>query len=368
MATRLYFHDATTSISNPPASEQSTATANTTATGATTTRSMNRNIGTAQASVSISSTTASGTAQFAFFRTFVSPALVSNTTISADTLTWNVADAEGNAASNFWVGGVNLYVWRPSTGTKIGTLVDNVTGTQLGTEGTTTASVTTGTVATSSVSALAGDVLICEVWSNFNQSMGTSYTNTFYYDGTTVTTVENTATTSHASFIELSQNLSLAGDPQSLSHSTRYTNPQTFYSPTITQPNTRFSKPVSDVAVGGWVTDTNATTNLYAVLDENTPGSDVDYIKTTVSGSVYSVNLDTVLDPLTSSEQILRYRIRSSSNNSITVTLKQGTTTIATRTHTQVPATFSEYNMILSAAECNAITNYGLLKVEIYAT
>lgn len=586
MPTRLYFHNATTTISNPPATEQGAGTATITATGAITTRLMDRSIGTAQSSVAI--TTANNTnPQVAFLGTFVSPGLSSNTTISADTITFNVADQQSATQAAFWVNAFNVYVWRPSTGTKVGTLIDtSSTGTLIGSATGTTEVTTTGTASTSSVSALAGDVIICEVWSRFTQSMGTAYTGTFYYDGTTVNTgAENTAVTNHASFIELTQNLSFNGDPQSLTQDSTFVDTDTgFYSPTVTlgpppqaltqsstfvdtdtgfyshtvfQPGNRYAPPLSDLVIGAWtgktinsthaistitnqligpasltastttdyrqvsntlipgnsnddgvwsidlpfyttflgkqyskigvttngyitfgvlsaafqtLSDTNppvpkiriadgdrsgqriyyglegtapnrkyrvrfegstanvgtlgsptllyeavfyedgnniqiqyggvggtqnlrlcdgvnASTvfvtstvdntgyliyttptnsgNIYSILDEVTPGNDTDYITSSTSGSEFSVALQSVTDPLTSSEQILRYRARSISGNSLIVTLKQGATTIATRTHTGVTSEFKEYNMILSAAECNAITNYNDLRVHM---
>lgn len=126
----------------------------------------------------------------------------------------NGAENESNANANWWINSLNIYVWRPSTGTRVG-VVRDAAGTSLGgLEPTATSNIQvshiTG-ITSSAVSALSGDVIICEVWVRATQSAAMSYTGTFYYNGTTVTTTENTVVTSHASFIELTENLVFEG-------------------------------------------------------------------------------------------------------------------------------------------------------------
>jgi hypothetical protein len=96
MATRLYFHNATsTNVGTFPTTEQSTATANVTATGAITMRVMDTNIGTAQTSINIT-TSASTAARSNFMRTFVTPPLVGDQVVGGGTMILNTADQESN--------------------------------------------------------------------------------------------------------------------------------------------------------------------------------------------------------------------------------------------------------------------------------
>lgn len=206
MATRLYFHDAVTSLSGTlPSGEQSTRTPDWTATGGATNRTMDTNIGVAQAS-------RAGTmlnqfpAQDGLLGMFISPPLDTAQTVGGGNMTLNVADAESSPGANFWVDSLNIYVWRPSTGTKVGTLLDAVD--LGGTEGGTSETVTHITGITSTgISALAGDVIVCEVWARSVQAIAGAYTATFYYDGTTENTTENATVSNHASFIEFAETL-----------------------------------------------------------------------------------------------------------------------------------------------------------------
>lgn len=125
----------------------------------------------------------------------------------------------------------------------------------------------------------------------------------------------------------------------------------------------RYARPTSDISAGDWLPSTGD--DLYAMVDE-TSYSDTDYISTT-SESTCELGLNAVTDPATSSGQVLRYRAKSDYGNTLVATLKQGTTTIATRTHTSVPATWTDYTMTLSGAECDAITDYAALRVTLEA-
>jgi hypothetical protein len=208
MATRFYFHNDTNALTGTfPTTEQAGIAASVTSTGANTLRTMDLSIGTAQTTATVTSL-ASTAVQNHFMRFFCSPPLVGDQTVGGGTMILNAADAEGNNNANWWINSLNVYVWRPSTGTKVGTVRDDA-GTSLGgLEGGTgeTVSHVTG-ITSSAISALDGDVIICEVWVRAQQSASMSYTNTFYFDGTTVNTTENASVTNHASFLEMSENL-----------------------------------------------------------------------------------------------------------------------------------------------------------------
>lgn len=215
MSTRLYFHDASNTLTGTfPTGEQSSRAATWTATGANTLRTMNNRVGISQAS--LTGTMLNNTnAQNGFMGFFCSPPLKGNQSFPGGlSFTLNIADAESNLNANAWVNSLNIYIWRPSTGTKIGTaFIDNLTSAG-GTEATAANSeqVTTFNFANSlanTVNALDGDVIICEIWTILTQTAMSSgaYTFTIYYDGTTENLTENTVVSSQSSFLEIQQTL-----------------------------------------------------------------------------------------------------------------------------------------------------------------
>jgi Concanavalin A-like lectin/glucanases superfamily len=95
-----------------------------------------------------------------------------------------------------------LGVWRPSTGARVATLynagISNAATTSQ-------ANVANMGMSTSAFTCQAGDVLVYEIWRNVNvQTMGTSYTNTIFYDGQTEASVTNVA-----AFIQFTNNITL---------------------------------------------------------------------------------------------------------------------------------------------------------------
>lgn len=152
------------------------------------------------------------------------------------------------------------------------------------------------------------------------------------------------------------------GGPQTLT-ATRYDSSSTFYAPTVAQPGTRYAFPDSDLSSGAWTPSTG--TDLYAVLDEASY-NDADYIVTS-SPSTCLLRLSDVVDPGTSNNQVLRYRAQSSTGATLIARLKQGTTTIASATHSNVPSSWTEYMMVLTGPQCDAITDYNDLRVELEA-
>lgn len=212
MATKLYFHNASNAlVGSFPAAEQSAAilTANATAVGANTLRTMNTQIGLAMTNLQVT-TLNSTAAQSNFMGFFCSPPLAGNQTVGGGTMILNAAEQEANLASNWWINSLHIYVWRPSNGTLVGRVRDAANVSLGGSEPTATNSTqvshVTG-ITSSAVSALDGDVVICEVWVRATQGMATGYSNRFYFDGTTENTTENAVVTNHASYIELTENL-----------------------------------------------------------------------------------------------------------------------------------------------------------------
>lgn len=212
MTTRFYFHDALSGVSGTlPSTEQNTALATPQyfSDAETVNRSMNTTIGTAQASKAIVFNEPS-TAR-AYFTRFVSEPL-STTSISANTWTLNFAGLEQDISFEFPNNGgstitLTVYVWRPSTGSKVGDIINTAAGGSGFTEVTTNERSVHGTFSGSAVTCQAGDVICIEMYFNMTDIGGTSANDQciIYYDGTTVNTVADQAVSNHASFLETPQ-------------------------------------------------------------------------------------------------------------------------------------------------------------------
>lgn len=124
----------------------------------------------------------------------------------------------------------------------------------------------------------------------------------------------------------------------------------------------QYARPTSDVSAGTWTASSGS--DLYAMLDEAS-ASDADYIVTT-GASTCEVALGSLTDPASSSGHIVRYRI-SATSGGITVRLRQGTTTIASWTHSPAPTSLTTYEQTLSSAEADSITSYAALKLQFEA-
>lgn len=118
--------------------------------------------------------------------------------------------------------------------------------------------------------------------------------------------------------------------------------------------------PVSDVSAGSWTPSSG--TDLYAMLDE-TAASDTDYIAAT-SATTCTLALASGSDPASSTGHILRYRLPPGSGT-VSVALKQGTTTIASwGPHTLIGTTAQTFAQTLTGGEADSITDYSALRVE----
>ena len=121
------------------------------------------------------------------------------------------------------------------------------------------------------------------------------------------------------------------------------------------------ARPSSDTTTGAWLP--SAGSSLYATLDEVSP-DDADYIYTN-SVSTCKIALNAVADPLTSSGQIVSYRVWSPNSDGLTVRLMQGATEIASWTHTVLPTSPTTYQQALTAGQCDAITDYSALAIQL---
>jgi hypothetical protein len=176
-------------------------------------RLMNTSIGTAQTNTTLTSASLS-TLQQQFCAMFATLPLDSNQTVGGGTMILNTAQNADSAAAAFSVNALNIYVWRPRTGTIVGYVRDSGNASLGGGTGGTGITVQhiTG-ITTSAVSAQKGDIVVCEIWANSTQSMASPYVCNFYFDGTTVNTTQGATVTNHASFVELTENLTFSSTP-----------------------------------------------------------------------------------------------------------------------------------------------------------
>lgn len=177
---------------------------------------MNTTIGTGMVSLSI--TISSANSGNYYYTRFVSPPL-SVSSISSNTWTYNFSASEGTTFLNFPVNGtnqpvrVNCYVWRPSTSTKIGTILDGNTASTVTEGGQNQNRSQQTTFSGSAVSSMSnGDVVIMEIWFIVDPVIG-GFAGTFFYDGTTVTGAGSTVS-NHASYLETPQDLTFQGTQQ----------------------------------------------------------------------------------------------------------------------------------------------------------
>lgn len=175
---------------------------------------MDTTIGTTQTSLVNSSLAQTAQANYYVAR-FVSPKL-NQTSIAANTWTWNFAVQQSNNSARFPIqsGGsvyVCIYVWRTSTQTKVGTIFDGATPGISYTTAIAERAATT-TVSGSAISSLNvnDDVVIFEVWFRPTQATSTSYTQTFYFDGAVEDLTNNNIVSNHASLISTPETIAFA--------------------------------------------------------------------------------------------------------------------------------------------------------------
>lgn len=123
------------------------------------------------------------------------------------------------------------------------------------------------------------------------------------------------------------------------------------------------ARPNADTATGAWTPSTGVT--LYGCIDEATY-DDADYISTTTTAAA-TLALSAATDPAASTDHVIRFRAKSPFGNTLTVTLKQGGTTIKTATTAALTGSFADYTVTLSGAEADSITDYSALSLTLQA-
>ncbi len=135
--------------------------------------------------------------------------------------------------------------------------------------------------------------------------------------------------------------------------------------------NKQFGRPDADQSIGSWEDEVGGTTNIYQSIDEVIP-DDTDFIISEVepSTSVYVAKINSIVDPQTGEDHVVRYRYKkdvASVTIDIIVRLKQGATTIASETKSNISTTITEGTLLLTPTEANNITDYTDLRIEITA-
>lgn len=209
---KFYLHATTTGNGGTlPAGTASVSATSPTKIASGTNRSMNATIGTSQTSIALTTNAVTSNQSSMIGRWISDP--IGAQTISSQTITVHCGESESNSNSNFNVSYV-LAVWRPSNGSVVGRIYDlNAALSPAAGTSETDTSISTST-GVSSVTASQGDVLVIELWRNSTvQGMGTSYTNTIFYDGTT----EASAST-NAAYVNFANAITM-GDVPSVSDS-----------------------------------------------------------------------------------------------------------------------------------------------------
>jgi hypothetical protein len=125
----------------------------------------------------------------------------------------------------------------------------------------------------------------------------------------------------------------------------------------------RYGRPRLDVAAGNWLPSSGS--DLYAMLDEAVADAS-DYIYTETAGPC-EVLLNKLDDPGTDTGQVVRYQAWSDTGTGLIVTLKQDAVVIGSWTHAVLSASPTIYEQLLTPAQCDAITDYHDLRLEMTA-
>jgi hypothetical protein len=211
VATRLFFHAASSPYSNLPTTEQSSLTATNNVDAQTVNRSMDPVKGVLQSTLTFLTSAGSKTV---YYTKFVSPTInttATGTTISANT--WEYAFTANQAVTtlNFPVNGtlqpvwVNCYVWDTSSGIKVGTILDGNSNSDFDEAGSGTNNFIRGTFAGSAVSSVTNTcVIIMEIW--FQIAPTGADNARFKFDGILIT-ADNGTNANSASFIGTPQDI-----------------------------------------------------------------------------------------------------------------------------------------------------------------
>ncbi len=136
-----------------------------------------------------------------------------------------------------------------------------------------------------------------------------------------------------------------------------------------------FARPDGDITVGNWTPTPSSPTTLWDKLDE-TPFVDTDFVQSEndPANDVMEVSLTDVADPTSSVGHIVRYRYQKGQSGggspgvvNLIIGLYQGTTLIASTTHSGIATGFVGNSFTLTGPEADSITDYPDLRIRVDA-
>jgi hypothetical protein len=130
-----------------------------------------------------------------------------------------------------------------------------------------------------------------------------------------------------------------------------------------------YLRPDADITDGGWTNELGNNTDLYASVDE-TAANDSDYIQSSVN-AVADVCRIRISNPSTGVgapfKVRYRYQKQGSGTADLTVRLFQGSTQIASWTHSNISATLGTVTQTLTGPQFASITDFSNLELELQA-
>src|SRR6056297_2545859 len=131
-----------------------------------------------------------------------------------------------------------------------------------------------------------------------------------------------------------------------------------------------FLRPDSTTSAGSWTTSAGGV-DLHSAIDEIS-ADDADYIQSSASPSndtcvIALSNPAGGVDETAAVAVNYRYQRVGTQNVDLTVSLKEGATTIATQSHANIPATVTAGTLTLSTGEKSAVTDWDALTLEFVA-
>jgi hypothetical protein len=135
----------------------------------------------------------------------------------------------------------------------------------------------------------------------------------------------------------------------------------------------QYARPIADVVINSWTTQTGAASDLFAMLDEDA-ADETDFVQSSLTvNDAYECRLSAAPAALIDRGHVLRYRCRKNqaagNQRGVTVELRQGATVIATNTHADLTALWQPDNAFLpTPAQAALITDYADLRVRFTAT
>lgn len=173
-------------------------------------------------------------------------------------------------------------------------------------------------------------------------------------------------------------NASIAGVPTLTSERLSYNSAQSFAGGGVSSGSTQYARPDQDITKDNWDDAAGGDNDnaLYDEINESTQ-NDANYstsgpLSLLDTTETWEVGLSNVIDPQSSSNHIVRYTYGKDTSGGnvidLNVKLMQGTTQIASWTHTGIGTGFTLATQTLSAAEADSITNYSDLRLRFTAT